>query len=222
MRVVTIEDATLYLGDCLDVLPTLAPVDAVVTDPPYGCGFEYASYDDTRENFERLIDAAIPMMRALAKFVVMPAGRLLALRRLYEVHNPDWLIAWVKGSPGTRSPIGFNSWEPHPCWGKPPIAMHDCFQTRCGFEIEGHPCPKPEAWATWLVERAALDGETVLDPFMGSGTTGVACVRTGRKFIGIEIDAGYFDIACRRIREAYEATALFDGPPKVEQLELHA
>lgn len=209
---------TLYCADCLDVLPQLeaGSVQAVVTDPPYGCNFEYQSYDDTPENFERLIDAVIPMMRRIAGFVVMPAGDRLALRRMYEVHNPDWLIAWFKGSPGTRSPIGFNSWEPHPCWGKPPVSMHDCFQTRCGFEIDGHPCPKPVDWALWLVERAALCGGTILDPFTGSGTTGVACVRLGRRFIGIEISEDYCRIAKRRIQQAIEDYALFDRAPEPE------
>lgn len=215
---VTIGDCRMACADCLEVLPTLAAgsVDACVTDPPYGCNFGYESYNDTPENFERLIDAVIPMMRRVADFVVMPAGDRLALRRMYEVHNPDWLIAWFKGSPGTRSPIGFNSWEPHPCWGRPPVAMHDCFQTRCGFEIDGHPCPKPVDWALWLVERAALYGGTILDPFMGSGTTGVACVRTGRKFIGIEIEPRYFDIACRRIEDEYAKRALFEPVPQRE------
>lgn len=214
---------TLYLGDCREILPTLGRVDAVVTDPPYGCNFEYASYEDSADNFQSLIDAVIPMMKRLAQFVVMPAGDRLALRRMYEVHSPDWLIAWFKGSPGTRSPIGFNSWEPHPCWGKPPIAMHDAFQTRCGFEFDGHPCPKPIAWALWLVERAALINQTILDPFLGSGTTAVACERLGRTCIGIEIDEAYFEIACKRLRAEVAQGKLFEPePPKQEQLELTA
>ena len=74
----------------------------------------------------------------------------------------------------------------------------------------------------WLVQRASLSGETVLDPFMGSGTTGVACVKLGRKFIGIELDEGYFDIACRRIAEAYRQPDMFIEPPAppAEQMAL--
>ena len=83
-----------------------------------------------------------------------------------------------------------------------------------------HVCPKPDAWAEWLVTRAAQDDEVVLDPFMGSGTTGVACVRLGRAFVGIEIDPGYFRIACRRIDEAFDALALFDPVPPATQTEL--
>ena len=202
----------LINADCLQVLPLLeaGSVDAVVTDPPYGINLDYATYSDTHENWVSLLRQVIPLCRRIGRFVVMPCGPLLALRQTYIDHNPDWLIAWVKGSPGTRSPIGFNSWEPHLCWGKPAVAMHDVFQTRCGFEIKGHPCPKPVAWALWLVERAAGLGGTVIDPFMGSGTTGVACVRTGRRFVGVEIDPGYYTIARKRI---LDEIALRDGTP---------
>ena len=77
----------------------------------------------------------------------------------------------------------------------------------------GHPCPKPiRAWS-WLVGKLSQEGETILDPFMGSGTTGVACVKLGRKFIGIEIEPKYFDIACKRIEDAYKQGDLFVEPP---------
>lgn len=208
----------IHCGDCLDLLPMIpsGSVDAVVTDPPYGCNFGYDIYIDTPENFQSTMDAVIPQLRRIAAFVVMPAGDRMALRRMYEVHNLDWLIAWFKGSPGTRSPIGFNSWEPHPCWGKPPVAMHDAFHTRCGFEINGHPCPKPVAWARWLVERAALPSSTILDPFLGSGTTAVACIKTGRRCIGIELSEKYCEIAARRCEEAFASQGLF------RQEEVHA
>ena len=70
-------------------------------------------------------------------------------------------------------------------------------------DIKGnHPCPKPESFMRWMVGKASLPDETVLDPFMGSGTTGVACMNLGRSFIGIEREPKYFDIACRRIEDA--------------------
>lgn len=187
----------------------LCKVDAVVTDPPYGVGVDYDTYDDTPENFRKTINAVIPMCRALAKFVVMPVGDRTALRQIYIDHDPGWLISWHKGSPGTRSPIGFNSWEPHVCWGRPTNAMHDAFSTRCGFEDDRHPCPKPIAYSNWLCSRAADYGETIADPFMGSGTTGVACMTLGRKFIGIELSPKYFDIACERIDQAQRQQRLF-------------
>ena len=71
----------------------------------------------------------------------------------------------------------------------------------------------------WLVSRASIDGETILDPFMGSGTTGVACVKLGRRFIGIELDPDYFDIACERIRKAYDQPDMFVEQPKPQPVQ---
>ena len=92
--------------------------------------------------------------------------------------------------------------------------MHDHFSTACGFDDNGHPCPKPVAYSRWLVQRAAEPGKTIIDPFMGSGTTGVACAKLGRKFIGIEIEEKYFDIACDRIQKACDQPDLFIESPK--------
>ena len=91
-------------------------------------------------------------------------------------------------------------------------------------DIKGkHPCPKPESFMRWMVGKASLPDETVLDPFMGSGTTGVACMNLGRRFIGIEIEPKYFDIACERIERAYAQGKLFQPEPaKPEQQEIAA
>jgi len=195
------EAVTIYHGDCREIVPTLGRFDAVVTDPPYGVDFDYAGYDDTHDAWAALMEDIIPKLKKAAPFVVMPAGDRMALRQMYIDHSPDWIIAWFKGSPGTRSPIGFNSWEPHLTWGKPYKAMHDAFQTRCGFELKGHPCPKPLAWAMWLVQRAAPHGGTVLDPFAGSGTTGRAAKDLGRKAVLIELEERYCEIAANRMAQ---------------------
>ena len=219
MRHEQIGDATLYLGDCREILPTLGKVDAVVTDPPYGIGFEYASHDDDPDKWFVLLDTVVPLCRKIAGFVVMPSCAIKRLGWWYENHKPDWLIAWHKGSPGHQSAVGFNDWEPHVCWGRPKHPMHDYFSTACGFDDNGHPCPKPIAYSQWLVSRAAQNGGTILDPFMGSGTTGVACAKLGRKFIGIEIEPKYFDIACRRIEAAYKQPDLFIQKPEPAKQE---
>ena len=211
-RVETIGDCTLYLGDCRDILPTLGKVDAVVTDPPYGIGFKYESHDDNLDEWFDLMNQIVPACRAIARFVVMPSAGPSRLPWWYANHRPDWIIAWYKGSPGHLSAIGFNDWEPHVVWGRPTRPMHDHFSTRCGFDDNGHPCPKPDQYSAWLVSRAAVVGGSVADPFMGSGTTGVACARLGRHFIGIEREPSYFDIACRRIEEAYRQPRLFAEP----------
>jgi len=86
-------------------------------------------------------------------------------------------------------------------------------------EKNGHPCPKPLYVMEWLVTRASVEGETILDPFMGSGTTLVACQKLGRKGIGIELDESYFDIACRRVDEATRQPDMFvsDKPAEPTQ-----
>lgn len=191
---------TIYHGDCRDVMPHV-DADAVVTDPPYGIGFGYASYDDTRDAWYRLMDDTVPVMRAKARFVAMPACDRYSMAWWYTNHAPDWMVCWYKGSPGHRSPIGFNDWEPILVWGVPPKPMHDHFQTPCGFDDNGHPCPKPIEWASWLVARACDEGGTILDPFMGSGTTLVSAKNLGRSAIGIEIEERYCEIAAKRLAQ---------------------
>jgi len=194
----------VHCVDCLEAMKQLPDgcVDAVVTDPPYGIGFDYASHKDDEEGWVRLMDSAVPLMRMKASFVVMPSCRIQMMEWWYAHHTPDWLIAWYKGSPGHMAHVGFNDWEPHLVWGKPPAQMHDFFQTKCGFHVDGHPCPKPIEYGEWLVQRAATDGGIVLDPFAGSGTTGVACVKLNRQFLGFEIDPEYCRIANERIEAA--------------------
>ncbi len=204
----------LFCGDCLKVLPTLdtGSVDAVITDPPYGIDLRYASYSDTETAWYSLINSVMPELRRVARVVVMPSCAIKRLPWWYANHAPDWVIAWYKGSPGHASMIGFNDWEPHLIWGKPQYPMHDFFQTRCGFDDNGHPCPKPIEWARWLVTRIVPCGGTVLDPFMGSGTTGVACLMEGRNFVGVELDPDYFAIAQRRIANAQPPLFVADAP----------
>jgi site-specific DNA-methyltransferase (adenine-specific) len=197
---VIIGNATLYLGDCREILPTLPKVDAVVTDPPYGINFIYESYWDDLNNWTALMLHTVPLMRSAANVVVMPSCAIKRLSWWYSTFPPDWLIAWYKGSPGHLATIGFNCWEPHLVWGKPKKKVSDYFQSPLIIDSNGHPCPKPVSYANWLVSR--MSEESVIDPFMGSGTTGVACMNLGRKFIGIEIEPKYFDIACERIDQA--------------------
>jgi DNA modification methylase len=102
-RVEHIGPHTLYLGDCREILPTLGKVDAVVTDPPYGIGFKYESHDDGLEKWFALLDEVVPLLRAKARFVVMPSCAVKRLGWWYANHAPDWVIAWHKGSPGHQS-----------------------------------------------------------------------------------------------------------------------
>ena len=195
---------TIYHGDCREILPHLPPVDLVLTDPPYGVDLEYASYVDTEENWFALMNDVIPMLRRVGKMVIFPSCQIKRLGWFYGNHAPDWIIAWHKGSPGHVSAIGFNDWEPLLVYGRTKgLSMHDFLSVPNDEKMGayGHPCPKPLRWATWLIRRACPDDGTVLEPFMGSGTTLRAAKDLGRKAIGIEIEEKYCEIAAKRLSQ---------------------
>ncbi len=233
-----IGECTLYQGDCLEVMPGLGEFDAVVTDPPYGVNLKakqhkwfkvegegYASFDDTPDEVLRVAVRAVEIARGLARSVVVTPGTECA----FFYPKPDDIGSVFNGS-GTGSGVwGFKCSTPVLFYGKCPYLAtgrgrraNSWRQPENDFaEKVGHPCPKPIGMMQWLVQRASLRAETILDPFMGSGTTGVACVNLGRKFTGIELDPGYFDIACRRIEEAYKQPRLFEEPaPKPVQEQI--
>ena len=226
-----IGDARLILGDCLEILPTLGKVDAVVTDPPYGIGFPYHSYDDTAANLERLIPAVSRAVSNAKRGVITPGNT-----NIHRYPQPAWIGAWTWDTTTACGYWGWSQWQPILLYGEDvapgTASVGGVFKSdRIHFSggaanIDaaaggGHTCPKPLAFTTRLLARFSLPGETILDPFMGSGTTGVACAKLGRRFIGIEIEPKYFDIACRRIEEAYRQPRLFTEPvPKPEQLNM--
>ena len=218
-RTEVIGDCTLYLGDCLEVLPLLGRVDAVVTDPPYGVGKKYASFDDTPEKAAAVANAVLAQSRQISLRVVMFTG----MQMMWDLPKADWVCAWAWVSTGSYGKVGVNQWQPLLFYGRDVpgfgavngIIKGDFKYFNDGIgsgflaEKVDHPCPKIPKVMDWCVRRFSAADETVLDPFMGSGTTGVACVKLGRKFIGIEIDEGYFDIACERIRKAYAQPDMF-------------
>ena len=204
-----IGDATLYLGDCLEILPTLGKVDAVVTDPPYGVGQKYEdSYKDTQtptEWFELIGDVQLAFTLPQTKFDQYP--------------KPDWLVVWHKPlTLGYWSTPFIPKWEGILTWriqAKVPDLVS--YNPQRAKDI-GHPTPKPVDLMRAIVRWT---NGVVLDPFMGSGTTGVACAKMGRKFIGIEIEPKYFDIACKRIEETYRQPDMFIKRPKpAEQIDM--
>ncbi len=222
-RVEHIGDATLWCADCREILPTLGKVDAVVTDPPYGIGFPYNSYEDTPEALAALIAAFMPAALAIASRVVVTPGT----SNIAAYPRPLWTAAWTWETTATYGALGYSQWQPILFYGEDVkgfgnvngVIKSDRIHFTGGsakidhMEGGGHTCPKPLTFVQRLLSRFSLEGETVADPFMGSGTTGVACANLGRSFIGIEIDPGYFDIACRRIEEAYRQPRLFEDAP---------
>jgi site-specific DNA-methyltransferase (adenine-specific) len=198
MRVEQIGNATLYLGDCHEILPALSKVDAVVTDPPYGLAkrldggtwgkrFEGESKDWDARPFD-----AIDLLLELGTVQVIWGGN-------YYVLPPSrgWLSWFKPDAPPTMAHFEL-AWTNQDQNAKQ--ITHSIAATNA--ERVGHPTQKPLRVMEWTLQQAGATG-VVLDPFMGSGTTGVACMNLGRKFIGIEIERKYFDIACERIAAAH-------------------
>ena len=221
IREVTIGPCRLIQGDCLEVLPLIGKVDAVVTDPPYGVNFEYESHDDKQDGYDEWCQSWFAMLKQCSERVAISCG----MSNLQSWPKPTWTLCWHKPAAMGRCPVGFNNWEPVLFYGKAVRQIVDVFRATITPDksLEGHPCPKPIQWGVSLVEMLTDEDETILDPFMGSGTTGVACIRTERRFIGIEKEPKYFDIAVNRIQQAWDLKCSelpFEEPPKMTQKEL--
>ena len=213
------EGVTLYLGDCREILPTLGKVDAVVTDPPYGIGADeaasknkgkwgWAYYGESRWDRERPSRETLDAIRAAGKHSIIWGGNYFT-----DMLPPtmQWLI-WDKGQ------RGFSLADFEMAWSSQWAAARIIDYPRALALQDGkeHPTQKPVAVMKWCIGHLPPKTKTILDPFTGSGTTGVAAVQMGKKFTGIEVDPKYFDIACRRINDATKA------PDMLVQLEQRA
>jgi DNA modification methylase len=222
MRVETIGRATLYCGDSAEVMaswPADFRVDAVVTDPPYGIGFPYEGYEDTLGNLETIISAIVPQCLARAARVIITPG----VSNVQRYPVADWIGAWTWETTATFGKLGFSQWQPILYYGRDLDGFGSVNGALKSDRIhfaggsakidsgagEIHTCPKPLGFMKRLLTRFTNEGETVLDPFLGSGTTGAAAVACNRDFIGIEREPAYFDIACRRIEHAQRQGDLF-------------
>lgn len=221
--IVTIGDATLYHGDCLEILPTLSKVDAVITDPPYGMNWNTDSsrfsggHRDSvirrgqgRDDWGAIMSDDAPFNPA--PWLNFPKVVLWGANHYAQRLQVGTTLIWIKRLDG-----GFGSFlsDAEVAWMK---GGHGVYCRRDTSLMDGnsrtHPTEKPVGIMQWCIKKQG-NPETVLDPFMGSGTTGVACAQLGRKFIGIEIERKYFDIACERISHASAQGRLFaDIEPK--------
>lgn len=243
MRVEVIQDCTLYLGDCLKVLPTLNCVDHVISDPPYEKIMHNAKAagsrsirTDGRAEIKSLDFTCIDPIRDTVAHLIADKCNGWALIFCAPEGVGRWADAinitsakykracvWIKpdSTPqlnGQGPAMGAENFVAAWCgdgyakWnsgGKRGVYTHLTNQpTRHGV----HPTEKPVSLLKELILDFTTFSQTVCDPFMGSGTTGVACVNLGRKFIGIELEPKYFDIACKRIEEAYKQPRLFAEP----------
>ena len=219
MREEIIGRARLICGDCRDVLPTLGKVDAVVTDPPYGIDFPYEGYQDTLANLEALIACFVPLCRERAARVIITPG----VSNVQRYPVAEWIGAWTWETTATFGKLGYSQWQPILYYGKDldgfgsvnGALKSDRIHFAGGSakissdDTSIHTCPKPLGFMRRLLTRFTNEGETILDCFLGSGSTGVAAVGMNRSFIGIEREERYFEIACRRIEDAQRQQDLF-------------
>jgi len=219
VKIETIGAATLYLGDCRELFEGIGAVDALVTDPPYGIG-ESSRRVASRQNLAAVRDyGAFDWDREPVAFdtiwaAVEKADAAIVFGGNYYPMPPSscWLV-WNKLNTGDFADCEL-------AWTNLPMAVRKIDwlwngMIRKGDDVREHPTQKPVGVMEWCLGFVP-NAQTILDPFMGSGTTGVACARLGRRFIGIEIEERYFNIACRRIEAAYKQADLFVEQPVAE------
>lgn len=215
MREEIIGNARLILGDCREVLPTLSQVDACITDPPYGINkdgqkqssgkhggrkaYEFKNWDDCRPSVE-----IFDLIRKISKTQIIWGGNYFADML---PATGKWLV-WDKGQRINQSDgeLAYTSIDG---------ALRIFTLNRVALMTDGaeHPTQKPLALMKWCLSHLPDGTKTIMDPYMGSGTTGCAVVQSGRSFVGIELDPDYFSIACRRIEHAQRQADLFVAAP---------
>lgn len=225
---VTIGDARLACGDCREILPELGEVDALVVDPPYGIkesagkasgrtsgltnpnkyqrDYGFSNWDD--EPLHDVIESA----RQISRWQIIFGGNY------YDLPPTSCWLIWDKMNGATDFADCEMAWTNLPKAVRQ-IQFHwnGCMRKERHIPKE-HPTQKPVGVMEWAIKHLPESANTILDCTMGSGTTGVACAKLGRKFIGIEMEPRYFDISCKRIEEAYRQADLFVEPPKPEPL----
>jgi DNA modification methylase len=203
----------IYKGDARELIKNFADqsIDLCLTDFPYGVGYEYKSWDDTQENLQQLVSELMPELLRVCKRVVLTCGQT----QMWMYPKPTWVLNWYIPAGANQNTWGFTTWHPILVYGKCPYreagkgARADTIKHQETSEKNGHPCPKPiTLWRKVLDRVSVKDTDIVLDPFMGSGTTAIACMEAKKQWIGFELEQDYIDIAQKRID-------LFNSQPKL-------
>ena len=208
----------IYHAAAQDVLDSLGVVDLVLTDPPYGIDggrgtanllrgkgkYEKTGWDDTPEYLELVCVPVFAACLSLSKrLIITPGKRHMAM--YMNCRSPDDIGCFFTPAALGRGRWGFNSFNPILYYGKDPRAGEGSWPTGMPLTESAkginHPCPKPIGAWKWLLNKGSLEGETVLDPFVGSGTTLVAAKHLGRRAIGIEIEERYCEEAANRLSQ---------------------
>lgn len=220
MRIETIGLAKLYLGDCREVIGGLAGVDHVITDPPYGIDPSGGGYG--REGVaianDKDLSVCIPVLNACTALLAdgymvafhSPRNASQFITAALEFAELEHSLVWDKKAPGMGGAVRYQ----HECIavftvGAPKVCA-PCFSVLSYYrDASLHPHMKPHGLMSKLVGTFTAPDEMILDPFMGSGSTGCAAVAMGRDFVGCELDERYFDIACKRIEDAQRQGDMF-------------
>jgi len=182
-------------------------IDLVLTDPPYGIGLNYGNYIDTEDNLKKLIKQFIPELLRIGKVIALTPGN----KNIYFYPKPDWILSWIVPQGTGLSKWGFICWHAILVYGKDPYLVNklgsrpDIIQSNFLKSSKNHPCSKPiNIWKKILERCSVKNNDIILDPFLGSGTTAVACKSLGRRYIGIEISPEYCEIARKRVNATPE------------------
>jgi site-specific DNA-methyltransferase (adenine-specific)/modification methylase len=223
-EIVKIGDATLYLGDCMGILPTLDKVDAVITDPPFGVGNFVQTTGNIRGRGE--LKGKLVQWNESA-----PTAEFFDFLKEISTHRIIWGANFFNCFEDRGGAIIWDKAQPMPNFSKADIASCTHFQKTeivripwTNFNVAreaetDHPCERPVQLYEWCINYLPKIN-SVLDPYLGSGSCGVAAIRLGRKFIGIERDPKYFEAACKRIEQATKQEDMFVSIAKQEQVEL--
>jgi DNA modification methylase len=197
------DGVTIYNDDCLSILPLIETAALVLSDPPYNVGIDYGQADDGRLDYADWCGRWFRECRRIAPTVALTPG-MANIGLWYRLgDDPEWVIAWHKPAAMGRCHVGFNNWEPVLLWGKAAKQTADVIVAPLvpDAALEGHPCPKPIKWATGLIGVLSHPGAAVVDPFMGSGTTMRAARDMGRRYIGVEIEERFCEMAVKRLAQ---------------------
>ena len=201
----------LYLGDCREVLPHLPKVDLVLTDPPYGIGasskkFINGTSKTQKDYYEDVCwDTSTPDRHVMDLVLMAGYHQIIWGGNYFDLPPSRQFLVWDKTIHGNSYADCELAWSSQNANARiKPLNM-----VACNMDGRVHPTQKPVALIEWCLGLAPKNTSTVADPFMGSGTTGVACANMGKTFYGIEREPKYFDIACKRIEQAYAQQRLF-------------
>jgi len=196
---------TIYHSDCREILPTLEKVDLVLTDPPYGNNTDYGIYEDTEDNLRLLVRDIMPLILDKTSRALITCG--VANIGLYP--KPEWILSWVTPAGSGSGKWGFCCWQPILAYGGDPYLANGLGRrpdTIIKTELTGiksHPCSKPiDIWQMILLRGSVKETDTILDPFLGSGSTTEAARKLNRHCTGIEIEEKYCEIAANRCRQS--------------------